>query len=280
VLLTVVVVVTVNVVGATAARADEDGGLSGRVDLGLYQAIHGSVLATEWCEGVMRLNDSRCQDDEEIVAAAALTGGLLGLVLGGVSQGKALMINASVTIGGLNGMALSGFFAKDDFRDEERAAAGALVGQIIGLGAGIAAGSQFDPPAGRVALANSAAFWSALLLQAARLSNGRKASSLSMALGAQLGFVAGYSAWPGVRTNRLQSWIIDLGGLAGFIVGLSLSEQNDSSFGADRSVNQGAYLAGGVLTGLGLGTALAINMFDREPVAERWQDPESESKRW
>ena len=193
-----------------------------RAELVTFQTMHGIGFGVETCAIV------ECVGPRPVVASMILGGGVgLGTSLHfsrrGITPGHASVINSGVQWGFWNAAALNGITY-----NWSNTPAGVvlplMVGQLGGLGAGVAVWNGFRPNAGDVALVNSAGMWSAaftgLFIATAGLepAAGTTAGAFLLSTGLAglgVGFLASKAP-----LSRGRVHIINLGGLLGGLTGL------------------------------------------------------------
>jgi hypothetical protein len=192
------------------------------------------------------------------VASAMVGGGAaLGLSLrtstGGISHGRALMLNYGAVWGGLHGWAASELVGAD----QPRTVLGMVgAGQTFGLAASALAWHLLRPSADEVALMISVGMWSSLFTALSADAFDRASETHGLRVAAVMvmgnaGIVAGAVAAPLVGMSRRQLAIVDTFGLAGG-VSFALFSILLESRGVIVPGVMNAALAGAV-GGLGLG---------------------------
>ncbi len=223
-----------------------------RVELAVVQTVAGIALGGETCVAI------ECEGARAVVGALAVGGalGLGGSLYGsrdGVAAGEALAVNSGTAWGFWQAVALSSGFVPDASSAEMASwQIGGLLGGL-GLGVGLA---QASPPAGDVALANSAGIWSGALtmLGFAAVEADLDSDTLILWLlaASDAGAVGGAVASRYLEVSRPRTWLIDAGGLVGMLLGMgAVVLVQGSSF--DPGPFFGAAMAGTV-AGLGIAT--------------------------
>jgi hypothetical protein len=220
------------------------------VELGIFQSINGMTLAAEYCEW------RRCRRDSNgyILGGVAIGGGLG--VLGGLHlrPHQAMLINSGTWMGMLNAAALT-------YDDRSEVETKLMAWQLLGTGLGVVSGQLWHPHNARIAMANSAALWSMVVVTLARNAAGRTGNGPWAMGAADLGFLLGLAAWDSKPLPRLRIAAIDVAAAVGMALG--------AGFGAAATVvkrDDGPMLwgaAGGALTG-GLLMALLMPLPDKE----------------
>lgn len=227
---------------ALPARAADAPG-SGTLDLAVGQGLNGVLLGQELCYA------SPCHDGA-LVAFTLLAGPAAALAARGVTMGQAMTINAGSLLGVLHALIWA-----DPGRAGSRAT---LIGQMAGTGLGIAVAVGVRPDADRVALANSAALWSGIVVYHLGTSRHNPDPYLAAMLAADLGWLAGYGLWPSWRVSRAQALGMDTAIAGGVLLASNLWPD-------DQQRTNHSELA--PVVGVGVGAALAYWLIDAAPPA-------------
>ncbi len=217
------------------------------LELGIFQSIHGALIGAELCQR------PQCRSKELppylYVGAGlgALAGGAAGLKL---RPHQAMLINSGTALGLLHGVALSW---DDNSRDDARIW---ITGQLVGTAVGALAGQLWHPENGRLAMANSAALWTATTVTLARNAAGRSSNAAWAMATADAAYLFGLVAWDSKPQARARLAVVDLagalglwlGGAGGAVVGKL------ANWGGDRGLYAGA------AAGAALGAILAVTL--------------------
>lgn len=224
-----------------AANAEDTPG-AGHDELIATQTLHGMAIGGE----LTTLTHS-----DKAPMLVVLGGGLaLGTTMaagGRATVGQTRLATSGVFLGGLSGLA-TGEIA---FGENSGAATAAMIaGQLGGVAGGLVLGHFWQPRGNQVALGNTVALWSALVVHQTRRAAGRNDdSTLAMVLAADAGFALGASLWPGWQLSRAQAWQLDLGGALGGLAGVIIGAVVDHG-GDDRPFHASAAI--GMALGLGV----------------------------
>jgi hypothetical protein len=238
---------------------EENSGLA-RAELAFFQTIHGIVLGTELC--IM----FECDDPQSVVLLLGAGGGAgLGLSLlgtaNGITPGHASLLNSGTTWGFANGL-LASFALEVDGTD---AAGMYAASQLIGLGAGALIWDIAEPTAGEVSMANSGGFWVGFLTflthAAAEFEADEKTIQWSVLIGANLGILGGALLSQHQPMSRGRTFVIDSGGVLGFLLGIGTYVLIDPEFESPTAFS----VMGMVGTITGLGTAAYLSRDWDEP---------------
>ena len=242
---------------ATASQAAEDpasahGFNYGRLELAIGQGIAGAILGAEYCihVGCGGRNDYDGSNNTGFVAwGLGATGALAGVFLGGdITDGQAMLVNTSSILGGLHGWMISDRTSYSNVQ-------GAMVGQVVGTATGVGLAMVLRPENDRMALANSAALWTGVLVALARDARDHAAVLPTATIAADIGFAIGYAAWPAWPVTRGQAAAIDLGGAIGLTAGVFLGAViPDRQAAGEHTLAAVTAICGGV----GVGTALLV----------------------
>lgn len=237
-----------------------------RAELAIYQTVAGIVAGGFFCVAV------DCDDARKTVALLAAGGGLglagsLILTRKGVSPGRTLAINSGTSWGIWNGLA---FGLAVNGIDDEGVFGSIVVGQLLGVAAGIAGALYFDPRAGDVAFPTSVGMWTggltALLLGLSDAEFNQSGFFAALLIASDLGLAGGavLSRLGIVEMSRSRSLLIDSGGVVGLLLGIGLPVliQGDN-------VDETPVFAGGVIGMLG---GLALSTY----LTRNWDAPDTE----
>jgi hypothetical protein len=237
----------------------------GVVEAGLHGVVLGGVAGFVGASAVAAgLRTSEADSLPWLVvapAAGAVVGGALataGVVATNAAPDDIALV-ASTTWAGLalaTGLQLSFLSGSPDVAAPALGFSTMLLGTVTGLGAGLAIAPYIDATAGDVALANTALVWGSVL--------GVQAASMAVAAGNSLDFgeialwttTGGGAAWlvtlalhPLFSLHRLSTWLIDAGGVAGFLLAGSALVATASTF----TTNGPLLIAGGLTAGTVVG---------------------------
>lgn len=217
---------------------------AGAVELGLFQTAHGALVGIELCE----LAHCRTKQLPPYLWGGAGLGAVAGTLVGlKLRPHQAMLINSGTVLGFVHGVALT-------WDEQPRDAAKTwMLGQLVGTAVGAAAGQLWHPENGRLAMANSAALWTATTVGLARMAARRGSTPAWTIAAADLGFVFGLLAWDSKPLSRVRLAVVDvaaaaglwLGGMVGAAVGRLGPRSNDFSLygGAAAGAATGAILA-------------------------------------
>ena len=231
----------------------------GRTEFAVFSTLYGL-----WLGGALGF----IGDLEEGATILALLcgGGGLGLALGltsdghGLTSGQASLLTAAGFWGTFNGLALS--LGADVDEDTQIVAITLGTGILALTGAGAMA-TVSDPDPGDISLASSGGFWGSLLALTTILivqpATFQEEDFLTaMAIGADIGIIAGAITAGNVEVSSGRMWLINVGGLAGLL----LSAVGSANFAENSSTAvTGSMLMLGILGGLA-GGALITRDFD------------------
>jgi hypothetical protein len=221
-----------------------------RAELILFQTVHGASLGFEVCALV------GC-DGARAHAAALMTGAGGGaalawfLTIGGITPGHAELLDSGTTWGAWNGLAIVDASA-DDFDDlDEQAIAGIfVVAQLAGTAGAELVWWQLRPTSGQVATANTVGFWTVVVTALAHGAAQEEPSFITLALAGDVGLFVGAMLARRAPMSRGRSYLVDAGGVVGFLVGLLVASGMDDAAPAFSSMLVG--------TSLGLGAAVLL----------------------
>jgi hypothetical protein len=235
---------------------EEKSGLA-RAELAFFQTAHGILLGTELC--IM----AECDDSRAVVLALGAGGGL-GLAASllatsdGITPGHALLLNSGTSWGLINGLLASAALEPDD---ESDVAGLYAASQLGGLGVGALIWNIAQPTAGEVSMANSGGFWLGFLTfmghVASEFSSSDEAIAWSVLIGADLGILGGALLSQRYPMSRGRTFVIDSGGVLGFLIGIGTYILSDSSVGSPTALSTMGII--GTVTGLGTATYLTRN---------------------
>ena len=219
------------------------------------QAIGGTILGAEYCihnhASCTAANVGRADTDYSpfVAVGVGATGVLGGILLGrDISDGQAMLVNTSSILGALHGWMISDRTSYSNVK-------GAMVGQVVGTAAGAGLAMVLRPENDRMALANSAALWTGVLVALSRDARDHAAVLPTATIAADIGFAIGYAAWPSWPVTRGQAGAIDLGAAIGLSAGVFLGAVVPDRAAAGEHTLAAISAIG---TGVGVGTALLI----------------------
>lgn len=251
----------------------------GVAEAGLHGVVLGGVAGFVGASAVAAgLRTSEADSLPWLVVAPAV-GAVVGgatAVAGVVATDAApddIALVASTTWAGLGlatGLQLSFLSGSPDVAAPALGFSTMLLGTVTGLGAGLALAPYVDATAGDVALANTALVWGSVL--------GLQAASMAAAAGNSLDFgevalwttTGGGAAWlvtlalhPLFSLHRVSTWLIDAGGVAGFLLAGSALVATASTFRTNGPLLVTGGLTAGTVVGLVAG-GVAANFVDAQ----------------
>ncbi len=204
-------------VGAEGLRTP--GHPTGRFDLGLGQGWHGLILGTEICDAADVRPEGVC------TLIGGTVGAVLGLALGDVDMGHAMMVNHGTALGALHAAILMEWQDDpDSWRTQDEELAWLATGQLTGTLAGALIGSAVAHEPGRAGLAGSMAIWAMFLGGMSRWRVGADFYHPGYLALVDLSYVAGWLLWEKWPISRTQALLIDLAGVGGLMIGASWAE--------------------------------------------------------
>lgn len=245
----------------------------GVVEAGLHGVVLGGASAFVGASAIAAgLRTSEANSLPWLVAAPALGAvvGGAGAVAGVVATDAApddVALVASTTWAGLllsTGLQLALLSNSVDVAAPALGFSTILLGTAAGLGGGLVIAPIVDATAGDAALANSALVWGGVL--------GALTVATSMAAGATLDFAdaalwtttSAGAAWlatlalhPWLSLHRLSTWLVDAGGVAGFLLASSAAAAVAPGMSGNSGLFVGSTLTVGTLAGLVVGVAAA-----------------------
>ncbi len=201
-----------------------------RAELVVFQTLHGVAAGFEVCAA------DACSGVRSHAVSLMVMGGLgLGLSLGltrdGVRPGDTAALDAGTFWGAWNGLAL----ARADGASSAHTSAGMLVGQGLGLGAGLLVAVAARPTAGQVSLSSTVATWTTTmtLLALIATSDNRGIDDahlwIPLVLASDVGLAAGGVLGHGSSISRGRAALIDTGGALGLLVGALMATGGDTT---------------------------------------------------
>ena len=233
---------------ALAARlaeppASSHGDRVARGELVFWSTVGGVFAAVNLCE------IAQCSTDREYAAVYSGTiAGSLALSLAasrhGVEQGEAQLYNSAQTWGSWNALGINDGFAENG--DE---AAVALVGQGVGVLAGIGLWQTWRPTTGDVALTNTFFLWGTVLSLWGHAAAEADPTFRRTVIFGDVAIAAGALVSTQVKMSRGRTLLIDVGGVIGTLFGGLIT------IGSDPDSEQAVGVTMTVATAGGLGLA-------------------------
>ncbi len=230
---------------SSEALGESDWKGAGAVELGTFQALHGGLLGLELC-GL-----AHCSDKAISWLAGSALGGMAGATVGSALRPhQAALINSGSALGFMNGLALA---TAGNFGESPSTL---VAGQLLGTAAGAVAGQVWHPETGRIALANSAALWSAVVTALASQGATRTINGHLTLVAADVGFLAGLALWDSCPLLRGDVVWVDVTAAGGLLLGGFIGDAAARSGGASSE----AFLFWGAAAGAATGGVLAATL--------------------